>query len=697
MATLEKIRSKSVLLFVVIIVALLAFILGDFLTSGRTYFTSPTTVAKVDGVTVEYQDYQNQISQLNDQMQNSGRTVNADAISGQALQNELTRKLLNREYDRLGIHVTDNELRDAMFGANAVPQAQQMVAYFSQQIGLSTPDAASVAAAIQNPATYGISAEGAAQMRSMWQQMENGIEAGLKESKFQSLVGGLFTYNNLDAQTTYNDVAATSMVSYAVLDAAGLPDDSVAFSDDDVRALYNSRLEEFAIDEPKRQVDYIYVPIEPSVADKELADNTVAEAVTGLNATEGLAAVASNPRFITNTARTTSGDIRLPQLRTFVTEDTVGAAKLITRTGNEYTIAKLLGKNTGIDSANITAVRMAPGVDAAAIAAALAAGTTVEELNSDSVQGMQQWISLELPDIDNRLRNALATAAIGTPFVYSDTIQGTEYSAVYRVDERHAPVPFYEYAVINYTCDPSAETISDLSGKLRAYVSNNSSAADFRANAANEGYAVLSDEVGASSVQIGRATGSRPFIKWAMENNKGKVSPVFQDDRQSYLLALAVADIYEDYRPYTSPMIYTALEEYARNAKKAETLAARYAGTASDLEGYATAFGTEVRNGSVNINNPMLLTMGYGESELMGAITAAAPGALVGPVEGHNSIMVFRVDEVNTENRPFNEEQYGMQFLRSFSPLRSQNYLPLLLGKNKVDNRSLNFVSAPTE
>ncbi len=33
MATLEKIRSKSVILFVIIIVALLAFILGDFLTS----------------------------------------------------------------------------------------------------------------------------------------------------------------------------------------------------------------------------------------------------------------------------------------------------------------------------------------------------------------------------------------------------------------------------------------------------------------------------------------------------------------------------------------------------------------------------------------------------------------------------------------------------------------------------------------
>ena len=43
MATLEKIRKKSALLFTIIIVALLAFILGDFLTSGRSFFGHGTT------------------------------------------------------------------------------------------------------------------------------------------------------------------------------------------------------------------------------------------------------------------------------------------------------------------------------------------------------------------------------------------------------------------------------------------------------------------------------------------------------------------------------------------------------------------------------------------------------------------------------------------------------------------------------
>ena len=38
MATLEKIRSKSTLLLIVVGAALLAFIIGDFFTSGRTLF-----------------------------------------------------------------------------------------------------------------------------------------------------------------------------------------------------------------------------------------------------------------------------------------------------------------------------------------------------------------------------------------------------------------------------------------------------------------------------------------------------------------------------------------------------------------------------------------------------------------------------------------------------------------------------------
>ena len=116
MATLEKIRNKSVLLFVIIIVALLAFILGDFLTSGRTYFGHPTTVAKAGAATVEYQDYNNRLSQASEQLRSQGREFSNDVLTQTVIQNLITEQLFKNEYEDLGIKVTDSELTQAMTG-----------------------------------------------------------------------------------------------------------------------------------------------------------------------------------------------------------------------------------------------------------------------------------------------------------------------------------------------------------------------------------------------------------------------------------------------------------------------------------------------------------------------------------------------------------------------------------------------------
>ena len=69
MATLEKIRSKSVFLLVVIFFALLAFILGDAITNGRNLFGDHTRVAKVGGEKIDYMDYQRKREELNQQLE----------------------------------------------------------------------------------------------------------------------------------------------------------------------------------------------------------------------------------------------------------------------------------------------------------------------------------------------------------------------------------------------------------------------------------------------------------------------------------------------------------------------------------------------------------------------------------------------------------------------------------------------------
>ena len=67
MATLEKIRNKAGLLVLVVGLALFAFIIGDFLNSGSTYFRqSQEKIAEINGEVVNYQEYQQRIDDMSE-------------------------------------------------------------------------------------------------------------------------------------------------------------------------------------------------------------------------------------------------------------------------------------------------------------------------------------------------------------------------------------------------------------------------------------------------------------------------------------------------------------------------------------------------------------------------------------------------------------------------------------------------------
>ena len=87
MATLQKIRSKSVLVLIIIGAGLLAFVIGDFFTSGRTLFGTGSTIAKVDGTSIDVQEFQRNVEQAAQQAQASGRKVDYPSLQQQVLSN----------------------------------------------------------------------------------------------------------------------------------------------------------------------------------------------------------------------------------------------------------------------------------------------------------------------------------------------------------------------------------------------------------------------------------------------------------------------------------------------------------------------------------------------------------------------------------------------------------------------------------
>ena len=183
MATLEKIRNKSVLLFVIIIVALLAFILGDFLTSGRTYFGGGTTVAQAGKAKVDYHDYQARLNAVTENSRNQQQSPDNDMLSQQVLQQMLLEKMQKNEYEALGIVVTDKELTQALTGETPHPAAQQFIYTMSPQLGLPAPSGQAVYDAMMNPQKYGLPPEAGAQLKQYWASLEQGVEAALLAEK----------------------------------------------------------------------------------------------------------------------------------------------------------------------------------------------------------------------------------------------------------------------------------------------------------------------------------------------------------------------------------------------------------------------------------------------------------------------------------------------------------------------------------
>ena len=118
MATLEKIRSKSVLLLVIIGVALLAFIIGDALTNSRNLFGDHTTVAKIGGTKIDYTEYQRKREELNRRLeqarqQNPQQFANFDTqvLSEMALEELVGTTLLDQAADRAGFRSSPTLLR----------------------------------------------------------------------------------------------------------------------------------------------------------------------------------------------------------------------------------------------------------------------------------------------------------------------------------------------------------------------------------------------------------------------------------------------------------------------------------------------------------------------------------------------------------------------------------------------------------
>ncbi len=133
MAVLEKLRTRAGLLLAIVIgLSLLAFVLGDFLNSGGSLFTrSKFEIAEISGKSIAYTDYETKVKELEEiqKMQSGQESLDEqtmDQIRNVTWDNMIQDKLMEKQYDRLGLDVSNDELKDMIAGENPHPAIAQL-------------------------------------------------------------------------------------------------------------------------------------------------------------------------------------------------------------------------------------------------------------------------------------------------------------------------------------------------------------------------------------------------------------------------------------------------------------------------------------------------------------------------------------------------------------------------------------------
>ncbi len=691
MATLEKIRQRKKILAIVIGAALLAFIIEVGIEAwGRSGGNSAAAI--VGNEKIDIMHFSKEVEKAAaEAQQNNQDQVDPAVRQQQVLDDMINEKLLEKEYESLGITVSDKEISELMIGKNAAPAVVQ----FAQQVGAKSP--LDLYEFIKNPDKQGVQKSQVAELENQWNKLQDDIVKQYKFAKLQNLLAGCMQANDLDRAQLAEEGAVTNVLTFAKKDYSSLPDDKYTVSDEELKAEWEKMKFMFKLDEEARAIHFIAVDIAPSAEDIAAANKIADAAYLALQKGRGVDSVRLLGTVHIDSTIVTKD--KLPaKVRDFFAGAEIGTVRRDTTTGEHHQMYKLINKQVSIDSVMLSYVSVQGDAKMQkTVMDQLNAGKSLDELKKaypQKVDGKQgEW--QRLYGIADSLKNKVGNAAIGTYFVYNSADQG---AILMKVDEKKAPKLFYTLATISYDAYASTKTSDALRDKFQDFLNKNKTAKDFKENAAKAGYNAIDAIVTPSSPQLTSPytrgiKDTRKAVKWVFDNKKDMVSPIFSDNN-NVLVAVSVDDIYKDgYLPYTFEQGKQMLTQRVRNSKKGDALMKQYKGKANDINGYAALMGSKVDTARVAFSGMSDPKLGQ-EPGLVGRIATAKPGTLQGPWKGENAVIVYQIVKQEKEERKPSKEELDNRYAQARgiqSLVNPQSIYHILSKATKVTKHLIDF------
>ncbi len=271
MSVIQNLRTKYAKVVGGLIgVSLVGFILMDSANGPlQSLFGKDTSVASVNGNKIDAKDYQQQLAdyELLVPLYSQGKPLDEASraqIRQQVLDELVYNKLVEDDMERLGITVTDAELRDLIRGAAPDPMVQQFPYFKDQETGMFNPQ---LIAAFEQQVPQIQDPNQRQRLQEEWAALQRLVARTRKLQKYNALVlNGLYTPTLL-AKRAMEEGAELASIKFVKLPFVMVPDAEVKVTDADLNAYINKHKEQYTIDQPVRSIEYVTFDVVPSAED----------------------------------------------------------------------------------------------------------------------------------------------------------------------------------------------------------------------------------------------------------------------------------------------------------------------------------------------------------------------------------------------------------------------------------------------
>lgn len=693
MATLEKIRSKAGMLVAVIGLALLAFIIGDFLNSGQSFFMmNQNKVATVNGENIGVEEYQERVNARTEQMQSmyqqSGVTMPegmSATIQMDVYNQMINEQLLASELEAVGLTVSDAELQDMLTGNHI--HAEITRAFTDPATGIFDRQALDnylsvVFSPEENGYTDPSQLQQIAVQRQAWLDMEAQIRQSRAYEKFATLLTAAMAPNKIDAEMAFAAQTRTVDVAYAMQPYTSIADSTIAVSNSDLKAEYDKVKARYEMPET-RTIRYISVNVAPSKEDYAKVEEQINMLQEVFATTDDVAAIVDNNSDVPYEDVYVTVSSMSDDMKAFVESAKVGDATAPAFADDTYTMYRLMGTKTAPDSITVKIASFPMGDNSIdSVYNAVVAGA---EFGAD-VNVMEDFVVTE--DMYAGLgRDFVADVfAAGNGYFKTSSLGGIQHIA--KVVKRSAPVAKAKVATLTIGVVPSVETETELYNNLSTYVAKYNTVEQFADSAFVAGYTTIPAECQAAQTSVQGIQNSRQIIHWAFNAKKGDVSEIYEiGDR--YVVAMLEKVVKEGYRPMEE--MENLLNTNVRRAKKSEAIAQQLSTVSpATIEAYATAMNSKVDTVKfVSVASPSIAGLGY-EPIVAGAAAGLEMGEVSAPVAGNRGVYVLQVVNENAASRPYNEQAEMSRLEQQYMNVVNQ-FLEVLKEKADIENTLVRF------